>query len=270
MIVILLSCSYKDSEIIIEGERRKIKPGQWLTSIPTIQKLAGVSAKNVRTSIKSLKSAGFMADEVTKGNHRIITVNKWEIYQGGGKMADEVADEVADGWQTGGSIQEVKEGKEEKEFKNLFGKDSKSESLPPKERPAKIINPEYLNLANLLLIEIRKNKPDFKLTTANLNNWADTVRLMIERDKRDPEKIRRLIIVVQSDDFWKTNCLSMKTLREKFDRLELKFLMGAENKQDDYRHNYNSHKTPVHPDVKRRRELLIEDAKKRGEQIITD
>jgi phage replication O-like protein O len=75
-------------------------------------------------------------------------------------------------------------------------------------------------LASFLLEQIRRNKPDFK--EPNLQAWAKDFELMIRRDKRDPERIRKVIAWAQSDLFWHSNILSPKKLREKFDQLEMK------------------------------------------------
>ena len=53
----------------------------------------------------------------------------------------------------------------------------------------------------------------------NLNDWANTVRLMRESDKRSDEDIRGAICTAAKDTFWATTCLSPKNLRQNFDRI---------------------------------------------------
>jgi hypothetical protein len=45
---------------------------------------------------------------------------------------------------------------------------------------------------------------------------------MLRIDGRTPRQVADLIRWVQHDEFWMANVLSMDTLREKFDRLELR------------------------------------------------
>ena len=78
----------------------------------------------------------------------------------------------------------------------------------------------YYRIANYLYNSIKKNKPDFK--KPNLQKWSDESRLMIERDGRDVEKIKKLISWVQKDDFERVNVLSISKLRKRFDNLEMK------------------------------------------------
>jgi len=73
---------------------------------------------------------------------------------------------------------------------------------------------------------------------SSLGQWANTIRLMIERDGRSGQQIALVIDWCQKDKFWKLNILSADTLREKFDRLELqmteslKSTRGARKAQD--------------------------------------
>lgn len=73
--------------------------------------------------------------------------------------------------------------------------------------------------ARKMLDEILKNKPDFKIP--NLQKWADTFRLMNERDGRTWKTIGDVIVFATQDDFWRVNILSADKLRKQFDRLEM-------------------------------------------------
>jgi hypothetical protein len=65
-----------------------------------------------------------------------------------------------------------------------------------------------------------------RLTEKRKLDWMNQCRLMRERGGRTPEDIRLMIDFSQTDEFWKSNILSMPKLREKFDQLWLK----AQNK----------------------------------------
>jgi hypothetical protein len=53
------------------------------------------------------------------------------------------------------------------------------------------------------------------------DKWRTEARLLIDKDGRAIEEIREVIAWSQRDDFWKSNILSMPTLRVKFDQLRL-------------------------------------------------
>lgn len=84
---------------------------------------------------------------------------------------------------------------------------------------------ESINLAELLLSEIQRRKPDFK--KPNIQVWVKSIDLMISLDNRKPERIAKVIRWCQADNGngrwngWQDNILSAKKLREKFDKLEL-------------------------------------------------
>lgn len=81
---------------------------------------------------------------------------------------------------------------------------------------------EGCRLAALLKSEILRNKPDYRITPAQLRKWGLSADRMLRIDGRTSEQVADLIRWVQHDEFWMPNVLSMDTLREKFDRLQLK------------------------------------------------
>ena len=93
-------------------------------------------------------------------------------------------------------------------------------SPPSKARPQP--SSAAVGLAELLRREILGNKPDYRITERQMENWARTADLMLRRDGRTEQQISDLIRWVQHDDFWKTNVLSVDKLRQKFDQLEMK------------------------------------------------
>lgn len=83
-----------------------------------------------------------------------------------------------------------------------------------------------LNLAEQLRQCILGHKPDAKVP-GSLEEWANTFRLMRERDGRTHERIVAVIRWATADQFWKSNILSAAKLREKFDTLEAQMRRGA-------------------------------------------
>ncbi len=80
-------------------------------------------------------------------------------------------------------------------------------------------------LASLLFSEIRKRKEDFK--KPNLSQWSITIERMIRIDRRQPARIREVIIWCQADSGngtwsgWQNQILCTSKLRKQFDKLEL-------------------------------------------------
>lgn len=74
----------------------------------------------------------------------------------------------------------------------------------------------YLKLANYLYKKINDNG---SIKEPNLQSWADDLRKMVELDKRSIEKVKQMIDWCQKDNFWCSNILSAKKLREKYDTM---------------------------------------------------
>ena len=88
---------------------------------------------------------------------------------------------------------------------------------------------EASRLAALLKSEILRNKVDFKVTQSQERKWARTADRMLRLDNRTYDQIAEVIQWAQRDEFWMGNVLSMDTLRQKFDQLELNRLHHRRN-----------------------------------------
>lgn len=103
LITLLMMANHEGREWEFKGKRIKLQPGQFITSLPAIAKLAGdgVSIRNIRTALKRFAEYEFLTDEST-ANGRLITICNWERYQRGVEESDRLTDrQVTDGWQTG-------------------------------------------------------------------------------------------------------------------------------------------------------------------------
>lgn len=108
--------------------------------------------------------------------------------------------------------------------------DDISKSMDKKERYARDSN-EY-RCALKLHEEILKNRPKFK--KPDLQKWADTFRLMHERDDREWSEIDEMILYATQDDFWKANILSPTKLRKQFDLLAAQKEWKNKSKNNNY------------------------------------
>lgn len=112
---------------------------------------------------------------------------------------------------------ELDKSREDKTLKNVKEKSTRSKYN---------FEQSHLQLAELLFKQIQKNNPNHK--KPNLESWANTFRLMMERDGRTGKEIQDVILWTQQDDFWYKNVLSANKLREQYDRLVLQ--MKDDNK----------------------------------------
>ena len=100
----------------------------------------------------------------------------------------------------------------------------REENNKEKEKNNIAASPENLLLAEFLFSEMLKN--DSKRKEPNFEKWANDFRLLREQDNRDDEKeIRAMIILSQTDKFWKTVVLSANKFRQHYP----KFLLIKQN-----------------------------------------
>ena len=112
---------------------------------------------------------------------------------------------------------------------------------PKREKPVRAKNAtvaqyseEVKELTSLLIERIKENNP--KASDPDFAKWCDPVRMMIENDGYEVEQIRKMIDWSQKDDFWKSNILSTKKLREQAGRLILQMdrvVSSAKNWSDN-------------------------------------
>ncbi|HHZ95131.1 MAG TPA: DUF1376 domain-containing protein, partial [Flavobacteriales bacterium] len=83
----------------------------------------------------------------------------------------------------------------------------------------------------------------------NLENWANTIRLMRELDKLTHDDISQVFTWANQDSFWSANILSAAKLREKFPQLQAK-MKGVNNG-----HQSTGRKESSHERIKRENDI---------------
>ena len=76
--------------------------------------------------------------------------------------------------------------------------------------------------ANLIWQAVDSLSPNSK--PPNLEEWADTIRLMRERDKRTIEEITSVFLWAHNHNFWRQNIRSPEKLRKQFDNLNSRMI----------------------------------------------
>lgn len=206
---ILMMANHQGREWEWKGKVYKAEPGQFVTSLESITTKCGkgITMQNVRTALKRFEKYEFLTNESTNKN-RLITIVNWGLYQ-----ANEDEPNKQDNKQLTSNQQAT--NKQLTTNKNVKNVKNENKTLRSKLK----FETHHLQLAKLLLKEIKKNKDNFK--EPNLDEWANTFRLMMERDKREGKEIQDAILFCQSHHFWYKNILSADKLRKQYDRLSL-------------------------------------------------
>lgn len=80
---------------------------------------------------------------------------------------------------------------------------------------------EEIVIVNFLIEKLREVKRDIKVpdTLAKKQKWATEIDRLLRIDERDKREVCRVIKFATSDDFWRSNILSPKKLRQHYDTL---------------------------------------------------
>lgn len=85
----------------------------------------------------------------------------------------------------------------------------------------------YPGLAQEIFSLIQKLNPKHK--QPNFTNWANDIRLMVERDGRTLDEIKSLFEWANDHHFWKSNILSPAKLRKQWDTLIIQRKTGGQH-----------------------------------------
>lgn len=111
-------------------------------------------------------------------------------------------------------------------FNNTFNKTNKEEV----ETSSRKYSDEHFRLAsklqNNLIDDFRK-----EMKKADLDKWADVIRLMEEKDQHTIEQIDYVLSWLPSNSFWFGNIRSAKKLRDKFETLKFEIKTEKSKKQ---------------------------------------
>ena len=82
LITLLLLANHKEAEWEWMGEKFKVMPGQFVTSLESIRKKTGkgITIQNVRSCLKRFEKLQFATSKATKAG-RLITIINWDSYQ---------------------------------------------------------------------------------------------------------------------------------------------------------------------------------------------
>lgn len=97
-----------------------------------------------------------------------------------------------------------------------------ADKLTNRSKPEFAADSEAYLLARYLERNILQNNSKFPQSETQRQRWAKDIDLMLRLDKLDPDDIAEVIAWCQQDSFWRSNILSGKKLRQKYQELRMK------------------------------------------------
>ncbi|WP_179115660.1 hypothetical protein [Bacillus sonorensis] len=202
---ILMMVNHADNKVLMDGNLVEVKRGQRITSIRKLADRWKWSRTKVEKFLELLEKDNMILLEKKAGKNTIIEVLNYEKYQG----FDENASEEE-------SQKKSHSKASEKPVKSL-NKNEKNEKNEKKNNKRLVFDESHMKLAALLWKCIQAHSPNLK--KPNLDKWANTFRLMMERDGREGKEIQDMIVWSTNHHFWYQNILSPDKLRKQYDRL---------------------------------------------------
>ncbi len=108
LITLLLMAGHKENEWEWKGEKFKVNPGEFVTSLKSISKLSGpnISIRNIRTALKRFENFQFLTNKTTNQG-RLISIVNWDAYQVVERKSDKQSDkQVTSNRQAGDNYQQ--------------------------------------------------------------------------------------------------------------------------------------------------------------------
>lgn len=196
----------------------------WFTvASSTLEFRSGLSRQGVIKARNELKQLGYID---FKTNGRSATSYHMKLLMQGsvqpslqGSVQDSLQPSLHDSLQ--GSVQNSSAlYKQNKTKQNKTNNSDKSQATRHHTQQKFADDSVEMQLAMYLFSKIKENNPEHKeLTDSQKQKWADSIRLMIERDDRSPKQIKNMIDWCQADNFWRNNILSTAKLRKQYDTM---------------------------------------------------
>lgn len=198
---------------------------EWF-SVPNIvlQLHTGLSVQGINKSRNVLKQLGYI-DFKTSGNRKATKYHLLTLLStnSSSNSSNNSSSNSSKNGSNNSSSNSSTLNKQNKTKQNKTNNSDKSPATRHKTQQKFADDSVEMQLAMYLFSKIKENNPDHKkLTDSQKQKWADSIRLMIERDKRTPQQIHNMIDWCQADDFWKTNILSTAKLRKQYDAMKVK------------------------------------------------
>ncbi|HFI5803278.1 TPA: hypothetical protein ACGRKS_001664, partial [Listeria monocytogenes] len=239
----LIKASFKEREIFLGQQIVKLNPGQFVIGREKLEEAMNIGLKNKRTALtwwrrlQKLEKAQ-MLNIKSYNKFSIVTIENWGLYQGSDIENEQQNEQQTNNKRTTDEQQTNTNNKDNKE------KNEKNDNKDNNKRQNKF-DEVHLSLANLLFEMIKENNPEER--EPKLEKWANDIRIMIEQDNRDTEKVKNAIIWSQKNDFWCGVIKSPSSLRRNYDKMATQRNKPVANKPAYGKYNKNQ-KQEVLPD----------------------
>lgn len=199
-IYLLLSANWKDGKWL----GKTVKRGQLITGRKKLSCVTGISEQSIRTCLRRLKKSGEIELKTTR-NYMVVTVCNYDKYQNKEQKNNQPTNQRSTNDQPTINQQSttIEEGKKER-------REEEKKDIPS-------FSEEIVLLVNDFVKVVESNFPKTspKQTPRTVETYCDTIDKLMRIDGFSLEEIKLALNFGLNDSFWKSNILSLASLRKK-------------------------------------------------------
>lgn len=203
---LLLSANHAPAKVRIKGSVIDLERGQQARSMVTLSRVWRWSRDKVKRFMSTLVSDGMITIKTSQLTS-VITICNYTSFQESTTPYKSTEKQQ--------SSQQTSSRQGTNNNDNNEDNDNKKDSLSKNK-----FSDDDMNSAEYMFQKIRDVIPGTK--QPNLDNWANTIRLMRERDNLNYDDMARVFNWANNDPFWQTNILCPSKLRDKYAELDAK------------------------------------------------
>ena len=223
---LILCANWQEKEEMLGGKPITCLAGQFTTGRKQLSTQTGISESKIERILTYFEKIEQQIEQQKTSTNRLISILNWDKYQQSEQSFEQrVNNDRTTSEQRVNNDRTTSEHtiriEEYKEYKNI--KNKKKRVLLSEIKISDVTHQNYFKIALEFQKLIRQNIIELKASTRNIDltksDAIDDIRLLIENDKFTEDDCRYVYNFLKENQFWKKNILSIKKLREKFNKL---------------------------------------------------
>ncbi|MEK3851240.1 hypothetical protein MKX59_19560 [Paenibacillus sp. FSL R7-0340] len=209
---LLLNATHTEYPALFSGKKVILQPGQLITGRKSISEKLNISESKVQRILKSFESE-HQIEQQNGNKNRLVTVVSWSEYQESEQQNEQQLNNKRTTTEqqvnTNNNViteqqnNENKKPPSPKNPKRIYSEDDRNFKLAKR----------FHELAYQNALEIGT---DHLIESPNFQKWANTFRLMIEKQKLSEAEIGEVVKFALSDSFYRTIIFSPDNLRKQY------------------------------------------------------
>lgn len=206
---LLMDANHQNNKFLFDGQLIEVNRGEFITSVRQLCERWGWSNTKVNRFLEMLEHDQMLIRKSDSKKTAISIVN-YDFYQ-----RYESKETTQKRQQNDAETTQKHTNNNDKTMNN----NDNNNNSPRNTRKKRVYEDDDPNkiLAKTLFKLIKKNQ-DIK--EPNLDDWANTIRLTIESDKRSGKEVQEMIVWATQHEFWGGVILSPSSLRKHYDKMK--------------------------------------------------